>query len=87
VGALAALLGSTARNLATIGLPDALTGPIARGDVQTVERHLAALAAPEWAPADALYRATARPVTRVAAEKGRATAAQLARILALLDGR
>ena len=27
-----------------LGLPDALTGPVARGDVETVRRHLDALA-------------------------------------------
>jgi len=30
-------------NLARIGLPDALTGPIARGDVGTIQKHLQAL--------------------------------------------
>lgn len=38
------LLRSTVDNLARIGLPDALTGPIARGDQQTLRRHLAVLA-------------------------------------------
>lgn len=46
---LAALLAGTAANLASAGVPAALTGPIARGDVDTVRRHLDALraAAPE----------------------------------------
>jgi predicted short-subunit dehydrogenase-like oxidoreductase (DUF2520 family) len=80
--ALAALLDSTARNLSSVGLPAALTGPIARGDAAVVERHLRALAAhPEL---DALYRATARRVTKVAVEKGRADAEALARIRELL---
>ncbi len=80
--AAARLLASTARNVIEVGLPAALTGPIARGDVATVERHLRALAAhPEL---DRIYRATARRVTKVAAEKGRADAAALARIRALL---
>jgi predicted short-subunit dehydrogenase-like oxidoreductase (DUF2520 family) len=45
------LLRGTVRNLESLGLPAALTGPISRGDVVTVERHLAALneAAPEVA--------------------------------------
>jgi predicted short-subunit dehydrogenase-like oxidoreductase (DUF2520 family) len=84
VEALTALLGSTVRNLHELGLPGALTGPIARGDAQVVERHLAAL--DERAPSiGALYRAVARRVTDVAADKGRAGAGDLARIRALLD--
>jgi predicted short-subunit dehydrogenase-like oxidoreductase (DUF2520 family) len=42
--ALAPLLLGAARSIAGRELPDALTGPVARGDVATVERHLAALA-------------------------------------------
>ena len=38
------LLRGTIENIGRVGLPDALTGPIARGDAQTVERHLRALA-------------------------------------------
>lgn len=45
VPALVPLLRSTAENLQRQGLPQALTGPVARGDVKTVERHLRALAA------------------------------------------
>jgi predicted short-subunit dehydrogenase-like oxidoreductase (DUF2520 family) len=83
--ALAALLASTARNLGRVGLPTALTGPIARGDVVVVARHLLALR-PHTEIA-ALYRATARRVTKVAADKGRATRDALVRIAALLvDG-
>jgi predicted short-subunit dehydrogenase-like oxidoreductase (DUF2520 family) len=43
--ALAALLASVANNVTALGVPAALTGPVVRGDVATVERHLAALAA------------------------------------------
>lgn len=83
--ALASLLASTARNLGTVGLPDALTGPIARGDVAVVARHLLALR--PHAELAALYRATARRVAKVAVEKGRAGRDALVRIAALLvDG-
>jgi predicted short-subunit dehydrogenase-like oxidoreductase (DUF2520 family) len=41
--ALSALLASVASNVRTVGVPAALTGPVMRGDVGTVERHLAAL--------------------------------------------
>lgn len=55
--ALAPLLFASARNVGALPLERALTGPIARGDVATVERHLRALAsAPDLA---ALYRALA----------------------------
>ena len=37
------LLRGTVENIGILGVPDALTGPIARGDVETVERHLRAL--------------------------------------------
>lgn len=43
--ALLPLLQGTVDNLRRLGLPDALTGPVARGDLGTVQRHLAALAA------------------------------------------
>ncbi len=39
------LLRGTVGNIRRLGVPAALTGPIARGDVETVERHLRALAA------------------------------------------
>ena len=41
--AIMPLLHSTMANLGHTGLPDALTGPLVRGDVGTVMRHLAAL--------------------------------------------
>ena len=41
--ALLPLLAGTINNIDNIGLPDCLTGPIARGDLGTIERHLSAL--------------------------------------------
>lgn len=43
--ALSPLLLAAARNVSERELADALTGPIARGDISTVERHMAALRA------------------------------------------
>jgi len=80
--ALAGLLASTVQNLQRVGLPEALTGPIARGDVAVVARHVLALR--PHADLLALYRATARRVTKVAADEGRATRDALLRIAALL---
>ncbi len=58
--ALVPLMRGTLDNLAVEGIDNALSGPLRRGDVGTVERHLAWLDAadPELA---ATYRALARP--------------------------
>jgi predicted short-subunit dehydrogenase-like oxidoreductase (DUF2520 family) len=83
LSALVPLMQGTLENLGRVGLPAALTGPIARGDAGTVERHLHALAerAPELTE---LYRTVGRRVVRVAAEKGEADPEGLRRIAALL---
>jgi predicted short-subunit dehydrogenase-like oxidoreductase (DUF2520 family) len=84
VAALTALLASAVGNLERVGLPSALTGPIARGDVATVARHLFALR--DDAAMLQLYRVTARRLTGLSSAKGRATAEELERIRALLVG-
>ena len=43
--ALLPLVKGTVNNIAKIGLPDCLTGPVARGDLGTIEKHLEALGA------------------------------------------
>jgi predicted short-subunit dehydrogenase-like oxidoreductase (DUF2520 family) len=43
VTSLLPLMKGTVENLAHVGLPHALTGPIARGDVGTIQEHLQAL--------------------------------------------
>jgi predicted short-subunit dehydrogenase-like oxidoreductase (DUF2520 family) len=43
IRALLPLLKGTLNNIENIGIPDCLTGPIARGDVGTVQKHLIAL--------------------------------------------
>src|SRR3954451_8954427 len=53
--AILPLLDSTLANLHQVGLPDALTGPLVRGDVGTVVQHLRALDQAAPATADA-YR-------------------------------
>ena len=57
--ALLSLTQGAVRNLAAVGLPAALTGPIRRGDVETVVRHLAALEAAAPALSN-LYRSLAQ---------------------------
>ena len=43
LNALLPLLKRTVNNMETTGLPDSLTGPIARGDIDTVRKHIEAL--------------------------------------------
>jgi len=43
IKALMPLLRGTLNNIENVGLPDCLTGPIARGDLGTIEKHLTAL--------------------------------------------
>ena len=43
VQALLPLIRGTIRNIETVGIPDCLTGPIARGDIGIVKKHLDAL--------------------------------------------
>jgi len=77
------LVEGTVRNIRRLGLPDALTGPIARGDTKTVERHLAALAAlPEHV--GTLYRELGLHTVRVARRKGTLSAADARRLVAML---
>jgi len=64
------LVKGTVENLKEVGLPDALTGPISRGDVGTIRRHIEALSevAPELA---AVYKELARVTIPIALAKGR----------------
>lgn len=84
--ALLPLVRGTIENLETIGLPNALTGPIARGDVGTIERHLSALAkvAPDVLP---LYKELARRAIPIARAKGGLDAEAAERVSELLDRR
>jgi predicted short-subunit dehydrogenase-like oxidoreductase (DUF2520 family) len=66
LGALLPLVEGARANLERVGLPHALTGPVARGDVEVVARHLAALDA----PTRALYSAWAREALRLARAAG-----------------
>lgn len=61
--AIGPLLLGAAHNVTTLDLVPALTGPLARGDLATIERHLAAL---EAEPSlHALYRALAAELARL----------------------
>lgn len=80
--ALLPLIEGTVANLNSIGLPDALTGPIARGDVGTVRRHLEVLAAsaPDAVP---LYRKLGSRTVPIGRAKG-TLAAEAAEMLKTL---
>jgi predicted short-subunit dehydrogenase-like oxidoreductase (DUF2520 family) len=85
--AFAPLIEGTVANIERLGPAAALTGPIARGDVGTVARHLEALqrTAPWALPA---YREMGLYTVRVAAAKGTVdenTAMELNRLLETPD--
>jgi predicted short-subunit dehydrogenase-like oxidoreductase (DUF2520 family) len=66
---LGPLLRSVAENVEALGLPEALTGPVRRGDADALRRHLATLRAklPSAVP---LYLAAARAQLPLAAAIG-----------------
>ncbi len=63
------LLNGTGRNLITFGPEQALTGPIARGDVQTVASHLEALSKLPNELGD-IYRVMGKKTVKLALQKG-----------------
>ena len=82
--ALLPLLRGTLNNIENIGIPNCLTGPIARGDIGTINKHLEALkqTAPNLLPT---YRELGRQTVPVALAKGKidqAKAKELETILA-----
>jgi predicted short-subunit dehydrogenase-like oxidoreductase (DUF2520 family) len=81
--ALGALAEGTLANVASVGLPEALTGPVERGDAGTVRAHAEALAgrAPGLAGA---YAVLGRLAVEMALEKGSIDAAAARRLRAAL---
>lgn len=83
--ALLPLVRGTLANIERLGIPAALTGPIARGDAATVGGHVAALRA--RAPGLlALYAPLARETVALAREKGGLSVAAAGEILKLVGG-
>lgn len=77
--ALAPLLSAAAANVASMELADALTGPVARGDVATVEGHLRTLSTdPGLAE---LYRRLSAELLRLPLGHDTATASELTSLL------
>ncbi|MDI6795487.1 MAG: DUF2520 domain-containing protein [Desulfatibacillaceae bacterium] len=78
------LIQGTLGNIKTQGIPNALTGPIARGDVATVRRHIADMQ--EKAPdLLALYKSLGRATVDVALAKGSLTQAGADELIKLLE--
>jgi predicted short-subunit dehydrogenase-like oxidoreductase (DUF2520 family) len=83
--ALLPLVRGTIENIDALGIPAALTGPIARGDAGTVERHLAALQAlaPRAVP---VYKELGLRTLSVALAKGSIDSKQAHRLQEALSG-
>ena len=81
--ALLPLLRGTIHNLDTVGIPNCLTGPIARGDAGTVKKHIDALE--KSAPAVlSTYRELGLQTIPVALAKGKIDQQQAGELQALL---
>ncbi len=78
------LIRGTLHNIEALGIPDALTGPIMRGDTQTVRDHLEAMRkrTPELMN---LYKELARQTVSVARDRGSITQDTAEELLNLVD--
>lgn len=83
IAALLPLLKGTINNIDTMGIPGALTGPIARGDSGTIVKHLDALGrvAPEMVPT---YRELGLKTIPIALDKGGINKTQADKLRAIL---
>ncbi len=81
--ALLPLIKGTVSNVEALGIPAALTGPIARGDLGTVRRHMELLVAEVPDLLD-LYRVLGRETVEVARDRGTLSRDAAAELLDLL---
>jgi predicted short-subunit dehydrogenase-like oxidoreductase (DUF2520 family) len=83
IRALMPLIKGTLNNIQNVGIPNCLTGPIARGDAGTVQKHLDALGAlaPDILP---IYSELGRNTIPISLAKGRIDADQAALLEELL---
>ncbi len=81
--ALLPLIRGTIHNIDTVGIPQCLTGPIARGDTGTIKKHLEALqkTAPDLL---STYRELGRQTIPIAQAKGRINQHQAQELEAIL---
>jgi predicted short-subunit dehydrogenase-like oxidoreductase (DUF2520 family) len=86
IKALLPLLKGTVNNIERLGIPGCLTGPIARGDVETVRKHIAAL---EKGHPDAIdtYRLMGLKTLGIALARGHLSLETAGEIRDLLEGR
>lgn len=63
------LFSNTARNISTIGTAKSLTGPVSRGDIEIIKKHLAALESLDK-EYKILYNGLARIALRITVERG-----------------
>jgi predicted short-subunit dehydrogenase-like oxidoreductase (DUF2520 family) len=82
--ALLPLLRGTLNNIDSIGLPNCLTGPVARGDLGTIERHLKALDA-EHSSLLTTYEELGLQTIPIAVAKGRVNEQRAEEMRALLS--
>ncbi len=81
--ALLPLIRGTIHNIDTVGIPQCLTGPIARGDIETIKKHLDALQ--KVAPALlSTYQELGRQTIPVALAKGKINQHQAEELQAIL---
>jgi len=80
------LIRGTVNNIERVGVPDALTGPVARGDVETVKGHIEALkkAMPDMVR---LYCELGKHAVSVGRAKGTLSAGDADRLLEILGQR
>ncbi len=83
--ALKPLLQGTLNNLEKVGIPQCLTGPVARGDIGTISRHIEALkkAAPALLP---VYRLLTLETIPIALAKGKLSQERAEEIKKLVAG-
>ncbi|MFC1918031.1 Rossmann-like and DUF2520 domain-containing protein, partial [Chloroflexota bacterium] len=81
--ALLPLIQGTLNNVANIGVPNCLTGPIARGDTGTIKKHIESLqkTAPEILPA---YKELGRQTIPISLAKGKINARQAKELESIL---
>ncbi len=84
VKSLIPLLRGTLSNIENIGLPDCLTGPIARGDLGTISKHLDALKKKEPELLNS-YKLLGQQTIPIALKKGKINSARADELYALLQ--
>lgn len=84
IKALLPLLEGTLRNIRNIGIPQALTGPIARGDVGTIRKHLSIMQEVEPELVD-LYQRLGYHTAEVAGRKGTINREQIEELQTILS--